>query len=83
LDIITNPQHATWSLEAIMISLGSISLINALSAFAKNAILGISSERIVFRLRQRLYNSILGQDVGFFDANKTGELVNRLSTGVK
>jgi ATP-binding cassette subfamily B (MDR/TAP) protein 10 len=60
--------------------LGSITCINALSTFARNAILGISSERIVYKLRLKLFNSVLAQEVGFFDDNKTGELVNRLST---
>lgn len=36
-------------------------------------------ERLVKRLRNKLFGQIIIQDVAFFDKNKTGELVNRLS----
>ena len=44
----------------------------------------VAGERIVARLRQDLYRSVIGQEVAFFDATRTGELTNRLSndTGV-
>lgn len=40
----------------------------------------LSGERIVQRLRQDLYASILRQEVAFFDFNKTGELMSRISS---
>lgn len=40
----------------------------------------LSGERIVLRLRQRLYESILSQEVAFFDFQRTGELISRLSS---
>ncbi len=44
----------------------------------------LAGERVVTRLRKRLYGSVIRQEVGFFDAQRTGELLNRLSadTGV-
>ena len=39
----------------------------------------IAGERIVTRLRQRLFQSIVGQEIGFFDTHRTGELTNRLA----
>ena len=44
----------------------------------------VSGERIVTRLRQRLYRTIMKQEVAFFDERRTGELTSRLSsdTGV-
>jgi ABC-type multidrug transport system fused ATPase/permease subunit len=33
----------------------------------------------MFRLRARLFSRIINQDVAFFDVNRTGELINRLS----
>lgn len=30
-------------------------------------------------LREKVFNSIMKQEVAFFDKNKTGELINRLS----
>lgn len=35
---------------------------------------------IVKNLREKLFLSIVRQEIGFFDKNKTGELINRLST---
>lgn len=40
----------------------------------------LSGERIVIRLRQKLYQQILSQEVAFFDQNRTGELMSRLAS---
>lgn len=40
----------------------------------------LSGERIVIKLREQLYRSILKQEVAFFDVNRTGELMSRLSS---
>lgn len=43
------------------------------------ALFTISGERVVARLKKMLFSRIIKQEVAFFDVNKTGELVNRLS----
>ncbi len=40
----------------------------------------VAGERIVARLRQQLYASLVRQEVAFFDAHRTGELTNRLAS---
>ena len=40
----------------------------------------MAGERVVARLRQTLYASLVRQEVGFFDAHRTGELTNRLAS---
>lgn len=40
----------------------------------------LSGERIVLKLREQLYRAILKQEVAFFDFNRTGELMSRLSS---
>jgi len=40
----------------------------------------LSGERIVLYLRRQLYKQILAQDIAFFDANRTGDLMSRLSS---
>lgn len=40
----------------------------------------LSGESIVLKLREQLYRSILKQEVAFFDFNRTGELMSRLSS---
>ena len=40
----------------------------------------LAGEKTVKRLRDRLFSQILGQDITFFDQQKTGELIGRLSS---
>ena len=40
----------------------------------------LSGERMVVHLRKLLYQKILAQDISFFDANRTGDLMSRLSS---
>ncbi|XP_043932060.1 ATP-binding cassette sub-family B member 10, mitochondrial [Protopterus annectens] len=40
----------------------------------------LTGQRIVARLRESLFLSILTQEIGFFDKTRTGELINRLSS---
>lgn len=40
-------------------------------------------EQMAARLRQDLFKQIVIQDLSFFDANRTGELVNRLTADVQ
>lgn len=40
----------------------------------------VAGERVVARLRQSLYASLVGQEIGFFDEHRTGELTNRLAS---
>src|SRR5689334_1176784 len=39
-----------------------------------------SGERVVTKLRDAVYRSLMRQEVGFFDARKTGELTSRLAS---
>jgi len=41
---------------------------------------GCQGNRIIRTLRAKLFSSIVQQEIAFFDANKAGELINRLST---
>ena len=38
-----------------------------------------AAERVMNRLRNRVFSHITRQEIGFFDRVRTGELVNRLS----
>ncbi|XP_056149147.1 mitochondrial potassium channel ATP-binding subunit [Lampris incognitus] len=40
-------------------------------------------ERVAADMRKTLFTSLLRQDVAFFDANKTGQLVNRLTADIQ
>ncbi|MFP4600867.1 MAG: ABC transporter ATP-binding protein [Persicimonas sp.] len=40
----------------------------------------VIGDRIVADLRERLFSAVLAQEMGFFDANRTGELTSRLTS---
>lgn len=54
--------------------------VGAAANFGRVSLINMSSYRIVNRLRRRVYDSIVKQEIAFFDKTKTGELINRLST---
>ncbi|XXF79172.1 ABC transporter transmembrane domain-containing protein [Myxococcaceae bacterium GXIMD 01537] len=53
--------------------------IQAFSMSRRFTLFSLAGERVVTRLRQNLFASLMNQEVGFFDSRKTGELTNRLA----
>lgn len=49
-------------------------------ALMRATLFTIGGERIVARLRKDVFASITKQEIAFFDKNRTGDLVNRLSS---
>ncbi|XP_013421119.1 ATP-binding cassette sub-family B member 8, mitochondrial [Lingula anatina] len=47
------------------------------------ALLSTVGERVACRMRKELFQSLIRQDIVFFDAHKTGELINRLTSDVQ
>lgn len=52
----------------------------AILSFLRVTIQGVIGERLVARLRCKLYASMLKQEIAFFDQHKSGELVSRLGS---
>ena len=61
-----------------LVLLGLFALTAVLTA-VRMYLFTVAGERIVTRLREQLYHSLVHQEIGFFDAHRTGELTNRLS----
>lgn len=53
--------------------------IGALATGVRAYLFTVSGERIVTRLRARLYARLVRREVAFFDTHRTGELTNRLA----
>ncbi|XP_034666159.1 ATP-binding cassette sub-family B member 10, mitochondrial [Drosophila subobscura] len=66
-------------LQQYSLMLFFIFILGGLANFARVYMFGNASLRIVRLLRSRLYESMLMQEVGWFDTKGTGELINRLS----
>jgi ATP-binding cassette subfamily B protein len=60
--------------------LGGIFLVEGVAVGLRALLFSVAGERVVTRLRQRLYRSILAQEIGFFDRHRTGELTSRLAS---
>ncbi len=55
-------------------------VIGAIAGGLRAWLFTVAGERIVTDLRKRLYASIIGQEIAFFDERRTGELTNRLAS---
>ena len=66
-------------LRNVCLGLSGIFVIGGLCNFGRVYLMRISGQNITAALRTKLFSSILKQETAFFDKNKTGELINRLS----
>ena len=62
------------------ICLGGLMMVGAAAAFGRIITLRIVGERIVARLRSQLFRRTYTQNAEFFDANRVGDLISRLSS---
>ncbi len=79
VDNVLEPRRADRLLPMVLI-LFSAFLVQSLAGSARYYLFTMAGEKIVIGLRQRLFSQILSQDVSFFDFNRTGELMSRLSS---
>ncbi len=55
-------------------------VVQAVASSLRYYLFTLAGERTVLRLREKLYGHILDQEIAFFDFNKTGDLMSRLSS---
>ena len=68
------------SMTTFYVGLGCVLATGAVANYGRIIILRIVGERIVARLRSRLFRQTYIQNAEFFDANRTGDLISRLSS---
>ncbi|KAG6109058.1 hypothetical protein E4U13_006119 [Claviceps humidiphila] len=68
------------TLNQFFFGLGAILTLGAFANFGRIILLRIVGERVVARLRSQLYRRTYVQDAEFFDANRVGDLISRLSS---
>jgi len=66
-------------LEIVAAAMAGAALVSAVAMAIRAYLFGLAGERVVARLRERLYRAILSQEIAFFDAQRTGDLISRLS----
>ena len=67
-------------LTTFYIALGAVLTVGAGANYGRIIILRIVGERIVARLRSQLFRRTFVQNAEFFDANRVGDLISRLSS---
>ena len=85
LDIATKPDQGAdqlfgLDLSTFYLALGGVLTIGAAANYGRIIILRVVGERIVARLRTQLYRRTFIQNAEFFDANRVGDLISRLSS---
>jgi ATP-binding cassette subfamily B (MDR/TAP) protein 10 len=83
IDLVTNPSVDGFMGLTMPQFTGALSVVFCVGAAANAGrvlLFRLAGESIIQNLRNNLYKSVLRQDMAFFDRNRTGELISRLST---
>ena len=67
---------------AVTLALVGLTVTGSVFGATRDILFKVTGQRVVLRLRKRLFTHMMHQDVAFFDKTKSGELVNRLSSDV-
>ena len=76
--------HATRTQEANLLLGGVIVLLFAagLVVFLRGYLVGIGGQRVIFKLRNDLYEHIQGLSLSYFHQNRSGSIVSRLTSDI-
>lgn len=61
-------------------ALAGVLCIGAAANYGRIVLLRLVGERLVTRMRSKLFRQTYGQDAEFFDANRVGDLISRLGS---
>lgn len=65
-----------------VLALIGLALLNWLGSFYRSYLTSLAGNRSISRIREDLYRHILDQSVSFFEKEKTGDIISRLSDDV-
>ncbi|KAL7836254.1 hypothetical protein AOLI_G00275380 [Acnodon oligacanthus] len=63
-----------------MIILSLLALVSSLAIGVRGGVFSLTFARLNIRLRDLLFRSLMHQEIGFFDANHTGDITSRLTS---
>jgi len=66
-------------LNNVCLLLASVFTLGAACNFGRVYLMRVAGQRITANLRNKVFSSVVRQEVAFFDKTRTGELINRLS----
>jgi len=67
-------------LDRAALLMAGLFLVQAAAVSIRYVLFTTAGERIVARLRERLFSRVLDQEIAFFDERRTGELTSRLAS---
>ena len=73
-------EGAAYDLTMVGFVLLGLFLLQSFFVGLRHYLFSVVGDRIVADLRKALYGAIIGREMGFFDANRTGELTSRLAS---
>ncbi len=68
------------TIDRAAVALGVIFFVQAVAVALRYYLFTTAGERIVTRLRNAVYSSVIRQEIAFFDRRRTGELTSRLAS---
>jgi len=80
VDVSLSDKEKMSSIGRTMGIILSLHFVGVVAGFIRVSLTGAVGERVVARLRNQLFGSILKQEISFFDEHKSGELVSRLGS---
>ncbi|ORX72634.1 hypothetical protein DL89DRAFT_277340 [Linderina pennispora] len=83
IDIVTNAGAVIpygLSLKEVFAGLGGMFVVGAAANMGRVFLIRTAGESMIARLRKQMFGRIMQQDMGFFDRNRSGDLISRLST---
>lgn len=72
----------SFTLTQFILGMGTVLTIGSAASFTRNIMMRIIGERVISKLRSRLYRRTYTQDAEFFDVNPVGDLISRLGSDV-
>jgi ABC transporter fused permease/ATP-binding protein len=72
--------RSSFTINEAIAALVVIFLIQAIATGLRYVLFSVVGEHVVARLRVALYQSLMRQEIAFFDEHRTGELTNRLAS---
>ncbi|KAJ2156977.1 ATP-binding cassette permease mdl1 [Coemansia sp. RSA 552] len=82
IDLVTNAESTIpygLSLGQVFTGLGAVFIAGAAANTGRIVMIRTAGERMIARLRKQIFDRIMRQDIGFFDRNRSGDLVSRVS----
>jgi ABC-type multidrug transport system fused ATPase/permease subunit len=76
-------EESSTMLSSLSFYLFLIFMVQTVATFIRCYVFGVAGERLTNNLRMKLFNSVVFQEISFFDSNEMGEILNRLSYDTK